>query len=56
MTGHCCFRGMSAFTPGNITDLTGEGETEAGWLTFEELQQPGREVMERKVGQERDSW
>ena len=46
---------MSAFTPGNITDLTGEGEAEPGWLTSEELQQPGREVMARKVGRERDT-
>ena len=31
---------MSVFTPGDFTDLTGEGETEAGWLTFEEHQDP----------------
>ena len=46
---------MSVFTPGDFTDLTGEGETEAGWLTFEEHQDPGQEVMEQKVGRGRDN-
>jgi hypothetical protein len=46
---------MSVFTPGDFTDLTGERETEAGWLTLEQLQEPGQEVRERKVGRERDT-
>ena len=46
---------MSVFTPGDFTDLTGETETEAGWLTSEEHQEPGQEVRERKVGRERDT-
>ena len=46
---------MLVFTPGDFTDLTGEGETEAGWLTFEEHQDPGQEVMEQKVGRGRDN-
>ena len=41
---------MSVFTPGDFTDLTGEAETEAGWLTSEEREEPGREVREQKVG------
>ena len=49
------FQRMSAFTPGNITDLTREGEAEPGWRTSEELQQPGREERPRKVGRERDT-
>ena len=46
---------MSVFTPGDFTDLTGERETEAGWLELEQLQEPGQEVRERKVGRERDT-
>ena len=46
---------MSVFTPGDFTDLTGETETEAGWLTSEEHKEPGQDVRERKVGRERDN-
>ena len=46
---------MSVFTPGHFTDLTGEAETEAGWPTSDEREEPGRDVRERKVGRERDT-
>ena len=57
-SSQCCFRErrMSVFTPGHFTDLTGEAETEAGWPTSDEREEPGRDVREQKVGRERDSW